>query len=121
MRSAIPTVCLPRIEGGQVTMGSVDKVITVVRNGILAGTWKPGAPLPSARQLGEDLQVNKNTVSKAYGLLTREGLLDVSRGRRARAAPSARRSSPAQDVFRGELRACWACAPSRWSRPSTKS
>jgi len=85
-------------------MGSVDKVITVVRNGILAGTWKPGAPLPSARQLGEDLQVNKNTVSKAYGLLTREGLLDVSRGRRARAAPSARRSLPAQDVFRGELR-----------------
>ena len=85
-------------------MGSVDKVVTVVRNGILAGTWKPGAPLPSARQLGEDLQVNKNTVSKAYGLLTREGLLDVSRGRRARAASSARRSLPAQDVFRGELR-----------------
>ena len=85
-------------------MGSVDKVVTVVRNGILAGTWKPGAPLPSARQLGEDLQVNKNTVSKAYGLLTREGLLDVSPGRRARAAPSARRSLPAQDVFRGELR-----------------
>jgi len=85
-------------------MGSVDKVVTVVRNGILAGTWKPGASLPSARQLGEDLHVNKNTVSKAYGLLTREGLLDVSPGRRARAAPSARRSLPAQDVFRGELR-----------------
>lgn len=76
----------------------------MVRNAILAGTWKPGAALPSARQLGEDLQVNKNTVSKAYGLLTREGLLDVSRGRRARAVPSARRARPAQDVFRGELR-----------------
>jgi GntR family transcriptional regulator len=85
-------------------IGSVDKVVSVVRNGILAGTWKPGAALPSARQLGEDLHVNKNTVSKAYGLLTREGLLDVSRGRRARAAPSARRARPAQDVFRGELR-----------------
>lgn len=82
----------------------MDKVVSVVRNGILAGTWKPGAVLPSARQLGEDLHVNKNTVSKAYGLLTQEGLLDVSRGRRARAAPSARRARPAQDVFRGELR-----------------
>jgi len=81
----------------------VEKVVSVVRNGILAGTWKPGTALPSARQLGEDLHVNKNTVSKAYGLLTREGLLDVSRGRRARAAPSARRARPASDVFRGEL------------------
>jgi len=81
----------------------VEKVVSVVRNGILAGTWKPGAALPSARQLGEDLHVNKNTVSKAFGLLTREGLLDVSRGRRARAAPSARRARPASDVFRGEL------------------
>lgn len=48
--------------------------------------------------------MNKNTVSKAYGLLTREGLLDVSRGRRARAAASARRARPAEDVVRGELR-----------------
>jgi len=48
--------------------------------------------------------VNKNTVSKAYGVLTREGLLDVSRGRRARAAASARRTRPAEDVVRGELR-----------------
>jgi len=48
--------------------------------------------------------VNKNTVSKAYGLLTREGLLDVSRGRRARAAAPARRARPAEDVVRGELR-----------------
>ena len=81
----------------------MEKVVSVVRNGILAGTWKPGSALPSARQLGEDLHVNKNTVSKAYGLLTREGLLDVSRGRRARATPSARRARPASDVFRGEL------------------
>jgi len=48
--------------------------------------------------------VNKNTVSKAYGLLTREGLLDVSRGRRARAAAPDRRARPAEDVVRGELR-----------------
>ena len=82
----------------------MEKVVSVVRNGILAGTWRPGTALPSARQLSEDLHVNKNTVSKAYGLLTREGLLDVSRGRRARATPSARRARPASDVFRGELR-----------------
>src|SRR5262249_34065003 len=85
-------------------MGSVDKVVTVVRNGILAGTWKPGASLPSARQLGEDLHVNKTGVSKACGWLPGGGLLAASPGRRARAAPSARRSLPAQDVFRGELR-----------------
>ena len=82
----------------------MEKVVSVVRNAILAGTWQPGSALPSARQLGEDLHVNKNTVSKAYGLLTREGLLDVSRGRRARATPSARRARPPSDVFRGELR-----------------
>jgi GntR family transcriptional regulator len=85
-------------------MGSVDKVVSAVRNAILAGALKPGAALPSARQLGADLQVNKNTVSKAYGLLTREGLVDVSQGRRARAAASTRRSRPPQAVFRGELR-----------------
>ena len=85
-------------------IGSVDKVVSAVRTAILAGTWKPGVALPSARQLGADLRVNKNTVSKAYGLLTREGLVDVSRGRRARAVASTRRSHPPKEVFRGELR-----------------
>src|SRR5262249_25740625 len=94
--------CLGQREGRP--MGSVDKVVTVVRNGILAGTWKPGASLPSARQLGEDLPANKNRGGKASGLRTGGGLPDVPPGRRARAAPSARRSLPAQDVFRGELR-----------------
>jgi len=51
-----------------------------VRAQMAGGTVLPGEMLPSVRQVAEDLQVNPMTVSKAYSLLEREGLVELVRG-----------------------------------------
>ena len=45
--------------------------------------------LPSVRQIAEELQINPMTVSKAYSLLERDGLIERVRGQgmRVKAAP----------------------------------
>jgi GntR family transcriptional regulator len=48
-----------------------------IRGGVRQGTLRPGAPLPSVRQLAADLGINPNTVAKAYMLLEREGILQT--------------------------------------------
>jgi GntR family transcriptional regulator len=47
---------------------------------ILTGTLEPGARLPTARQLGGFLHINRNTVLKAYQELVRDGLIECRRG-----------------------------------------
>ncbi len=47
---------------------------------ILSGTLGPGAKLPTARQLGGFLHINRNTVLKAYQELVRDGLIECRRG-----------------------------------------
>jgi GntR family transcriptional regulator len=54
----------------------MDQVKSLVATGRLA----PGDMLPSVRQLGQDLQINQMTVSKAYSLLEREGAVERVRG-----------------------------------------
>lgn len=54
----------------------MDQVKALVASGRLA----PGDMLPSVRQLGQDLQINQMTVSKAYSLLEREGAVERVRG-----------------------------------------
>ena len=54
-----------------------DQVRLAVTNGKLA----VGDQLPSVRALAEELVVNPNTVARAYGELTREGLLESRAGR----------------------------------------
>ncbi len=55
----------------------MDQIRARVRDGALLA----GAPLPSVRQLAGDLEVNPNTVAKAYALLEHEGVL-LTRSRR---------------------------------------
>ncbi|MBL4659414.1 MAG: GntR family transcriptional regulator [Alcanivoracaceae bacterium] len=38
---------------------------------------KPGAPLPSIRQLANDLEINNKTVAKAYKLLERDNIIQT--------------------------------------------
>jgi GntR family transcriptional regulator len=57
------------------------QLIGQIRAGVQRGELEPGAALPSIRQLAADLQINPNTVAKAYSLLERDGVIDV-RGRR---------------------------------------
>ena len=45
-----------------------------------AGTFRPGRPVPSVRDLARELRVNPMTVSKAYQRLADAGVLVVRRG-----------------------------------------
>ncbi|MEO7647855.1 MAG: GntR family transcriptional regulator [Gemmatimonadaceae bacterium] len=51
-----------------------------IRFQVTSGILHPGSELPSTRKLSEDLGVNPMTVSKAYGLLEQEGILDRRAG-----------------------------------------
>jgi len=52
-----------------------EQIMAQIRGAVLAATLSPGAGLPPVRQLAADLEVNPNTVAKAYLLLEREGVL----------------------------------------------
>ncbi|HWS55899.1 MAG TPA: winged helix-turn-helix domain-containing protein, partial [Pyrinomonadaceae bacterium] len=51
-----------------------------LRRAILAGQLKPGARLPSTRELAEDLRVSRNTVMNAYEQLLAEGYVEGQTG-----------------------------------------
>ena len=45
-----------------------------IKNAVMDGLLKPGDLLPSIRQLANDLELNHNTVAKAYRLLERDSV-----------------------------------------------
>jgi len=51
-----------------------------VRRLIALGALRPGAAVPSMRDLARDLRVNPNTVARAYTRLIEGGVLTVKRG-----------------------------------------
>jgi GntR family transcriptional regulator len=68
-----------------------------VRRFVASGQLRPGAELPSVRELALAHAVNPMTVSRAYGLLEAEGLLLRNRGRPMTVAPRRRAvDSPGQ-------------------------
>lgn len=52
-----------------------------IRAAVAAGVYRPGEGLPSLRALAIDIQVNPNTVQRAYDELEREGLVFSRRGK----------------------------------------
>jgi GntR family transcriptional regulator len=52
-----------------------------IRRSITNGEIQPGEKLPTVRELGRELQVNFNTVARAYRLLDESGLISTQRGR----------------------------------------
>jgi len=56
------------------------QIIDQVKIHIAAGRLKEGDFLPSVRQVAKELEVNPMTVSKAYSLLEKEGVLETVRG-----------------------------------------
>ncbi|WP_428156519.1 GntR family transcriptional regulator [Brevundimonas sp.] len=56
------------------------QIMDEIRRAIVVGTFAPGDPLPSVRQLAGELRVNPNTVSQAYREMERDGLVYVQRG-----------------------------------------
>ncbi|MDF1800612.1 MAG: GntR family transcriptional regulator [Planctomycetota bacterium] len=51
------------------------QVVEQIRFGVASGLLAPGDELPSTRGLSAEVGTNPMTISKAYGLLEREGLL----------------------------------------------
>ena len=52
-----------------------------VRRMVASGQLRPGAPLPSVRELALTHAINPMTISRAYSLLEAEGLLERHRGK----------------------------------------
>ncbi|MFT6988126.1 MAG: GntR family transcriptional regulator [Paraglaciecola sp.] len=57
------------------------QLVAQIKQAVAAEKVKPGDPLPSIRQLANDLDVNSKTVAKAYKLLERDAVIQ-SRGYR---------------------------------------
>jgi GntR family transcriptional regulator len=73
-----------------------EQIMDQVRGLVRAGRLAPGTTLPSVRQLAADLELNPNTVARAYSLLERDGVVKTARRRGtvvAGAAPSKARKA----------------------------
>src|ERR1700683_844562 len=57
------------------------QIVDQVRLAVATGRLTAGGQLPRGRGLAERLLVNPNTFARAYGDLTREGILDGQMGR----------------------------------------
>ena len=56
------------------------QIVDQVRARCASGLLKPGARLPSVRELARQLAVNQNTILRAYERLTAEGVLELRHG-----------------------------------------
>lgn len=77
------------------------QILEQVRFQLAGGMLAPGDELPSTRALSAELGLNPMTVSKAYGQLEREGLVERRPGRPLVVRP---RDGQADADRRGELR-----------------
>lgn len=53
------------------------QLMAQIKQAVIDGRVNPGDPLPSIRQLANDLDVNNKTVAKAYRLLERDSVLQA--------------------------------------------
>ena len=52
-----------------------EQIVRQVQGGVTTGELKPGDPLPTVRQLATDLELNRNTVARAYKQLEDQGVI----------------------------------------------
>lgn len=57
------------------------QLVDQVRYAAASGGLRTGEPLPSVRQLAEELRVNRNTVAKAYAELESQGVIETIPGK----------------------------------------
>ena len=94
----------------KIDLASATPVYRQIADGLRAllvhGDLKPGARLPTVRQLAIDLAVHHNTVAQAYRLLADEGWLDLRRhhGATVIQRPSQRANAASQKNFSQRLR-----------------
>lgn len=53
------------------------QLVEQIKQAVVNGQLKPGDPLPSIRQLANDLEINSKTVAKAYRLLERDTVIQA--------------------------------------------
>ena len=73
------------------------QLIGQIKQAVSSGKIGPGEPLPSIRQLANDLELNNKTVAKAYRLLERDSVIQ-SRGYRGTFVHPEGRSNSAVDL-----------------------
>ena len=52
-----------------------EQIVRQIHDAVKSGALKPDAPLPTVRQLANDLRLNRNTVARAYKLLEDQGVI----------------------------------------------
>jgi GntR family transcriptional regulator len=57
------------------------QIIDQIQERVDRGALKPGDQLPTVRQLADELEVNFNTVARAYRLLDEAGVISTQHGR----------------------------------------
>lgn len=60
-----------------------EQLVASLKELLNRGKLRPGARLPTVRQLAQDLGVNLNTIARAYRELAAQGVLSVRQGRGA--------------------------------------
>ena len=74
------------------------QLLDQLRAQILGGHRSDGDFLPSVRQVADSLQINPMTVSKAYSLLEREGVVELVRGQGMRVSAASPASARAKSA-----------------------
>jgi GntR family transcriptional regulator len=57
------------------------QVVDAVKHQVATGRLKPGAQLPTVRELATTLRVNPNTIARAYDQLDGDGVITTQQGR----------------------------------------
>ena len=57
-----------------------EQIARAAKRAMVAGILSPGERFPAVRAISEELRVNPNTVQKAVGELTAQGLIEVRPG-----------------------------------------
>lgn len=57
------------------------QIVEQIRYAAASGALRPGEAVPTIRFLAERLEVNRNTVAKAYTELERDGIIETKTGR----------------------------------------
>ena len=86
----------------EIDFQSEEAIYMQLRNQIILGSAtsmiREGDPLPSVRQLADDIGINMHTVNKAYSVLRQEGFVTIDRRKGAVIALDANKREAAEEM-----------------------
>lgn len=88
-------------------MSSETPIYVQLRNQIVLGIGRgellPGEPLPTVRQLAEDIGINNMTVNKAYQILKSEGYIVIDRRHGAKVAEEQKSDAEFREALKDKM------------------